>query len=456
MKKAGILIILILSLTLVSAISLDIEKTPIRETIVNEIKEPAVFDFKIKNNAQTDDFEIYSLVGADFSPKGTFRIIENQIENIEVKLYPKKRFRKDSGYVTIAYKIRGTKSGEILDDKITIRVVDIQDALNIYTNKIHPDDSQAKLIIENKENYEFPALTLKISSKLFSLNTAFSLDSLESKEFIVELDKDELKTMIAGQYLMDVEILDPDVEFETSYEILEKKYISVREKKSGLFVRETNIIKTNEGSLPVIAEVKDKKNIITRLFTNFNTPPDRVERKNFGIYYTWLKEIKPSESLDVRISTSYTFPFLLVLGIIIIIWLLRASGKKDLDLNKKVSFVKTKSGDFALKVNLKIKANKNIEKVSVIDRIPTIMKLLERFSSLSPDKIDSVNKRLIWNFSNLSEGEERVMSYIIYSKVGVLGKFELPSALCVYEVNEQVQEIKSNKAYFIAEHSGDN
>ena len=454
MKKAVLIVFILLIINLlivVSAINLDIEKQPITETIIREIMEPAVFNFTIKNLGATDNFEIYSLVGVDFSPKGTFNIGSGETKNLEVKVYPKKRIRKDSGFATFVYKIRGVNSGEIQDDKLTIRLVEIEDAIDIYTDKIHPDNTLTTLYIENKENYEFPSLTLKISSILFSLDTALNLEPLETKEFKVELDVEELKTLIAGQYPMNIEFINFEKKMETSFEILEKKYISVRQIKSGLFIREKHIVKTNEGSLPVEAEIKEKKNILSRLFTNFNIIPTQIERRGLSVYYTWKKQINPGEKLDLIIKTNYLFPFLLIFGIVLIIWLLKVYNRKHVELGKKVSFVKTKSGIFALKINLKIKANQYIEKVSVIDKLPVMVKLHERFSSLSPDKIDSLNRRLIWNFSNLAEGEERVMSYIIYSKIGILGKFELPSAVCIYEIEDKVHEQESNKSFFVAE-----
>ena len=456
MKKAVLILFLILSLSVVSAINLDIQKEPVKDTIIKEISEPAVFNFTIKNENGGDDFEIYSLVGVSFSPKGTFYIGPGKTENLEVKVYPRKNLRKDSGYVFFTYEIRGVNTGN-QKDKISIKIVDLKDAFDIYTEKIHPDNEETTLYIQNKENYDFDSLTFKISSEIFDLDTGVSLGPYETRKFTIELDKEKLKTLTAGQYPINVQIIEPsETEFETTMEILEKKYISVREAKAGLLIREKHILKTNEGSLEVIGEVKDKKNIISRLFTTFNTPPDKIERKGLNIYYSWQKSLMPSESLDVIIKTNYTFPFLLLFGLVIIIWLIKATGRKELDIDKKISFVRTKTGMFALKVNVKVKANRYVEKVTVIDKLPPVVKLLERFSSYSPDKVDKQNRRLIWNFSNLAEGEERIMSYIVYSKIGILGKFGLPPAVCVFEIENQVYEVKSNKVYFVAEQAGKN
>jgi len=43
------------------------------------------------------------------------------------------------------------------------------------------------------------------------------------------------------------------------------------------------------------------------------------------------------------------------------------------------------------------------------------------------------------------------VSYIVYSKIGVLGKFALPPTTAIYEKEGKIKETESNKAYFMAE-----
>jgi len=57
----------------------------------------------------------------------------------------------------------------------------------------------------------------------------------------------------------------------------------------------------------------------------------------------------------------------------------------------------------------------------------------------------------LWNFEKLEAGERRIISYIIYSKIGVLGKFALPPTTAIYEKDGKIKETESNKAFFIAE-----
>ena len=122
-----------------------------------------------------------------------------------------------------------------------------------------------------------------------------------------------------------------------------------------------------------------------------------------------------------------------------------------LKLIKRTTFVKTKGGEFALKISLVVKAKDFVERIKIVDKLPGMVKLYERYGTITPDKVDEQNKRLEWNIESLDKGEERVFSYIIYSKMGVIGRFELPLARAVFDYKGKLMEMTSNKAVFVNE-----
>jgi hypothetical protein len=71
--------------------------------------------------------------------------------------------------------------------------------------------------------------------------------------------------------------------------------------------------------------------------------------------------------------------------------------------------------------------------------------------SLKQGTFDSSTNRVKLTIPQLNQGEERVISYIVYSKMNIVGKFELPSALVVYELNGKTQDVNSNIAYFMGD-----
>ena len=86
-----------------------------------------------------------------------------------------------------------------------------------------------------------------------------------------------------------------------------------------------------------------------------------------------------------------------------------------------------------------------------MDRLPPMVKVFERYGLAMPDKIDEKNRRLEWSIQALGKGEVRELSYIIYSKIGVVGKFELAPAEAFYEYMGKIKEASSNSAFYQAQ-----
>ena len=130
--------------------------------------------------------------------------------------------------------------------------------------------------------------------------------------------------------------------------------------------------------------------------------------------------MKPGDQLQIAVTTNWILPLLAILLTVAIVILAKQFSKTNLSLKKKVSFVRAKGGEFALKVSVIVNARKFVERVNVIDRLPPLVKLHGKFGGEMPRKVDEGNRRIEWHFDKLQEGETRILSYIIYSKVGVL------------------------------------
>ena len=92
-----VLLVFVQSISFASAINIEVEKATISDVVIAEVNKPAVFDFKIKNLGPTDNFEIYSLVGIYFSPRGTFEVLGAETKNVRVEVYPDERVRSKEG-----------------------------------------------------------------------------------------------------------------------------------------------------------------------------------------------------------------------------------------------------------------------------------------------------------------------------------------------------------------------
>jgi hypothetical protein len=358
------------------------------------------------------------------------------------------------GTFNFVYKIK-SESGDIQEDVMSIRIVNLKDAFDINSYSINLDSDEATVFVRNRVPVKFDNITVRFHSAFFDFTQRFPLDSYEKKEFEVTLNKDKIKDLVAGEYILtaDIETNGVKERIENNFKFTEKKDISTEETKSGLLISKTVVKKINEGNLPSVVQVKIDKNIISRLFTTFNIEPDKVEREGFVVSYIFQKELRPAESFNVRATTSWVFPLLIIAAIVIIVYLIQVYAKTHVMLRKRAAFVRTKGGEFALKITLLVKARSFVEKVNVVDKIPSLVKVYGRFGAVEPDNIDEKNRRLEWNLDVLQPQEERVLSYVVYSKVAPIGKFELPTATAVYEKEGKVHEVTSNKVFFLTEPS---
>ncbi len=433
-----------------NALNLKIEKTTINNVIVSELNNPAVFNLKITNLGAGNDFQIFSLIGVDMTPKGTFKILTGETKNIEVKVYVFETLRKKPGILTFVYNIHDPNIGS-QEDTLTINIMPIQDALEIGSQPITPNSSSAIIFIHNKVNSDFD-IEADFSSAFFSASKQFHLEPLEKKELEVSLDREKMKTLVAGQYILTSDFLIQGQEHRVTGNIIfaEQEGILTEESKSGIFFRTHEIKKTNEGNIPTVAVINIKKNIISRLFTTFNAQPSQVTRKGVYVYYVFQQEIKPAESFKIRSRTSWLYPIILLILVLIITYIMYIYTVRDVILKKRVAFVRTKSGDFALRIYLTVKARRYVEKVEINDKLPALVKIHEKFST-PPQKIDHKRHRIGWSIESLQPQEERVFNYIVYSKVAVVGKFELPPATALYEREGKIKESFSNRTSFLNE-----
>jgi len=258
---------------------------------------------------------------------------------------------------------------------------------------------------------------------------------------------------LAGSYILNgyFETDKGTVSVEGKLYIGEKQGIETDEHVSGLIIREKEITKMNIGNMPEIVTIKEKKDILSRLFVSTNIDPDTKERDGIFVVYTWSKNLNPGDKLEVTIKTNYILPLIVVLIAAIAVYFVRKRTETDVEVIKSVNHMRTKGGEFALKVRIKVRAKKAVEKVSLIDRIPAILKLYEHHLGTIKPRIDVSNRRMQWDIGSMGAGEERSVEYIVYSKVGIVGKFSLPEALAVFEHTGFVHEVESNKVFFLSE-----
>lgn len=436
---------------MVLGIGLSVEKQSENEVLVTGLDKPVVFDLKVRNLGEANNFEFYNLLGFNMFPKGTVQMGEGESQNIELKISPIGDFPHKGAY-TFTYFIKGQAGGEI-QEKLTFKIVDFEDCFEVGSGEVDSDSNSLDVYIHNKVNFNFGEINVKFSSAFFDFKEKFELEPNQRKDFTVQLNKDDFKKLMAGFYTLDAEVVanDKKADVEGIIKFAEKNLLTTTKEDYGIIINTKIIEKVNQGNVVEKSETLLTKNIISRLFTSFSPQPDVVERQGMTVFYSWTREIKPGETLEIVVKTNWLFPLITIFFVVAIVVLAKQYSRTNLILRKKVTFVKAKGGEFALKVTVFAQAKKYIERVNIVDRLPVMVKVYEKFGVEKPSRVNEKTRRIEWNFEKLEAGETRVLSYIIYSKVGVLGRFALPTATAIYERDGEIHEAESNHAFFVSE-----
>jgi len=454
MKKILFILALAILLPSILAINISVEKQSSNEVMIVDVGEAAIINLKVTNVGEADKLLFYTFFGQGIEPAQRIDINQGEIKNVQLKVSP----RQDSalrGFSTFEYFIQALDKTQI-SEKLTINLIDLKEAFEIDSQEINPESNTIKVYISNKAGIDFKDLKVSFNSVFFKSDQKFSLGPDEKKVFEINLNKEDFNTLVAGFYTLKTEIEYKEVtaELESQIKFIEKDLLQSTKKDYGFIVKTQIIEKTNEGNKITSSTTTIKKNILSRLFTTFNPEPSNVERQGFDVYYTWNYQVNPGETAKIKIKTNWILPFIILILIIAILVIVRKYSEKDLILRKRISFVHAKGGEFALKVTIMVKARRYLERINIIDRLPPLVKIYEKFLHEKPSRVDEHKKRIEWSFKKLEEGERRVLSYIVYSKVGVLGKFALPATTAIYEKEGKIRESNSNKAYFVSEQVG--
>ncbi len=406
-------------------------------------------DFK---NVTPGYYSVYTFANFQITPAEIF-YLENDTR-VNFSISPKGEFENTKYIFSYTISKIGGSSPFSVEKKFSVKFLDFEDMVKIETNNIDFENGVVKVYVENSEDYEFKNISASFSSILFNFNKSFNLGRKETKIFDVVVNENLLKTTKAGTY-----VLDGIFNFigGSKKQIYGKLYLDAKtgikseDSTSGILIRKNIIKKINEGNTVEYVNIKVSKDPFSRMFTNLNIEPTTFYREGFRIYYSWDHKLSPNESFEVIVKTNY-FYFILILCIIgAFVYFILMYLKIKIDIKKKIVPIKTKNGEFALRVSLNIRAKADVKDVILSDSVPSTVKLYNKFSSIQPDEIDVSTRRMKWKIGDLKNGEERAYSYVVYSRVGYVGRFSLPRAFVRYKIDDLEKREYSKEVFFLAE-----
>lgn len=452
MKKSIItLFALLLLLTFASAFELKQDSLDV--AVIPELSQAAQVPITI-SGAESGNYLAYTLTAVKVFPSTPFYLNGGK-NSLVFDVYPTPELiAQGPAAYAFAVELSNTENSQTYKGTMVVRVVRIEDALTVSSDVNSPSSDKISFYIQNKEGIDLNNIPAKFSSVFFDVEQTFSVKANSKTEISIDVPKNKLEKIEAGSYLLKAEVqTDRGIRtLEGRIYLGEKTGVESKNVVDGWLIRTNDISKINYGNVNENVVVEVKKDIISRLFTSFSVEPDSANRKGLYVTYTWSKKLGPAESFAVKVKTNYLNPLLIIIALLLIITAIRRYTQTKLEIVKSVFPIRTSSGQFALKIRLHVKAKRNVTNVSLVDRIPGIVKIYEKFDTIiKPTKIDANNRRIQWDLGDMSSGEERTFSYVVYSTIGVVGKFALPQALAVFEKEGQIHEVESNMVYFLAE-----
>lgn len=433
-----------------AAVTIDAPKD-VPVLIVGSDNESVTYALKLTNTGESDDFQIYSLVGVELSPS-TIHLEADTPTTVTITAKPVRRLLDNTkGLVKFQYEIFSTREG-LSQGELFMDLVTLPEALFIRPVSVEVGDNESKIMIQNLKGIRFSNMDFAFKSKLFDTDSKVTIGPFETIPVTIQIDADATRKLVADTYPLEVRVSYQGAEgtIISNVKYLEQGGIAVAESSEGVVIRTKTTEKVNEGNVPVTATISEKRDIFTRLLTNHNPAPETASKRGFYVVYTWQEQLEPSEKLVVQSTTNYTLPLIMLIIIAVIVIAVKFFMRSGLSLVKRVSFVRTKGGEFALKVTIHAKAHGPLQNVVLTDRVPHAMKLYESYG-IKPHAIDEATRTITWNLPHLNAGEERVFSYIIYSKIRVVGSFELPLAHARFTQKGKQTSVFSNKTSFAAE-----
>ncbi len=433
-----LIFILLLTFTF-SQQTFEIEKKPIRDVWIKEFENfPLIYELQIKSKT-ADNYKFFSLLDVLIYPSQQY--IDKSVQTINLSIYIRKDLQP--GKYTYTYYIKNSK--EIIEDRFSFEVVNAKDIFNFSVpERITKDERAIKLKIKNNFNLAFDSLTLKIYNNFIDSSFNISLKPFEEKEVEISI-KENIEKEWSGYKDLKIEVIlyGKSYVFERQIFLEEYKDIKTEEKIESMFLgKKIYIKKTNLGNNIVEVTIPIMLNSFEKIFAKGNIKASEIKKEKGYYVYVFKKDLKPNESFEVKVDINYQWLLILPIIILIIIIVL-ISRKEEVVIKKDVKRVKTKSGEFALRVfiNVTNKTKESIKEVSLLDYLPLSLKFYE-YGLTQPDKIEG--NKLYWVLGEIPAGESRSISYLCYSKIKYEGRVLLPRAKIKYVLRGKKYVKESN------------
>lgn len=304
---------------------------------------------------------------------------------------------------------------------------------------------------------EYHELSVVVYSNLEQDITQKKLEIYKDGELI--LSKEVEKNLIPGQnnipmiiklndtqepgnykILFSIRLLNSTVGKSTNFTVLGyKKLVLVDQRESsGIGGREMFVTWRNEGTLPVTKKVEFNLSSLDMLLLSEAAPGFKKEDNRIVYEFT----LAPGEEKTVYVKISY-LPLLLIPIVIIIVGGILIYMRKGIILEKEITEKRHVDDKIEAKVSIRIKntTSKTLSEVELIDRLPKFVHEIGAFTSRAT--LNKKKRTLRWEFTEISPGEEIIISYKIRTRLHLIGEILMPPVTMKYKIGEKSYSLDS-------------
>jgi len=464
-KKAFFLLVAVsmLTISLASALSeFSVDYKAVKDNVV--YREPAEFYISITNNQNfNDNFKISFGINPKWStqiipPKdSSITIAKGETREIRVLIMPVSEMPPSLYKIHVIVKSAKTNLLEkiyipiyLKSGKLTGEYPPTVTANVNIPEKIDPRETVRIMIdLKNRNILNITNMKIKLSSIVINKETETSLGPLEEKTIIVMYSFDSIESPKKDTVTLNLYVSGENIRTIENIPVEIIAYSDIRESlelEKSFLKTEKKITYTNYGNVrnqeTLTIEMGFFEDIVT------STKPKTYVLKEDGKRYRAIDvDLKPGAEIEVKVVKS----FRLLAGAItaaIILTILYFVLRSLIVVKKQAVILNTREGgitEMKILMNVRNRTPKPIKNVVIIDRVPNIADIQKEFQigTLKPDKVISHERggNLIkWNIAVLEKYEERIITYKIKSKLGILGEFKLPPAVIKYE-NEKGKDV---------------
>jgi hypothetical protein len=452
-KELLFLSTLILCTIVLSSANADftISKKAVHDIIAIELSIPMQYDVTINNEGSQRSYEFVSLVPGTIEPRQPVVVPDGKSVTIPVYFLPSERVRYRFNF---EFFVRDDQ-GKSVQDSMFANILPVNEIVSIKVPvNVARNDASMPIIITNSKNIDLGNVVVFVNSVPVTASTSVDVPANSEVTASVPLALTNIKVTEAGSYPITVTLqLNNEYNYTVTQNSQLTEYSEIFEEtkiKRNFFGYEKTITRRNNGNIKQLITVEYKySSFIEKSFTSFNIEPNVRETGKS----TWQKQLAPGETFTIISNTNYAIPIIILMVIFLAIIAYILFKRRKVIVSKKALRVKTKGGEFAVKVVVLLKniSSKEVANLTLVDRLPLTTKLYEKFGSVQPDQIDK--NRVTWKFPMLLPGEEIVTSYIIYSKIDMVGTIELPSASLTFTGDKGKKHTSTSNKLLV--HAGD-